>query len=714
MKRIWMMMTILMVMAGMCAQADEGMWLPHQMKSLNLKEQGLRMNPDDMFKEDGTGLMSAIVSFGGGTGEFVSSNGLLLTNHHVAFGAIQRASDKDHDYITDGFHAATPDAEIPAIGYYADVLLGYEEVTGTFETALKNVKDPLKRYETIEEVRKQLVAEEEKAAPDRRCVVRSFYSGNRYYLFRFKRIRDIRLVYAPPQSIGNYGGDIDNWMWPRHTGDFSFMRAYVSPEGEGVEFNRDNVPYQPKSWLKVSLDGLKKGDFTFVMGYPGVTYRNTTLAEFTNDVHRMKEQHQMLADTLRFMEDAVAGNRELEIRYGSLTKGLNNYMKNVTGKLEGFQKANLIEKKKAQEESFREWCAASPDRAIYVDYLGKVSEHQKKLNELELKSLFADYLVNGYFGPALLSQAHLLVRAAQERMKPDMEREPGFQERDFPGIRNRIQFKERSYTVPVDHQYLVFILTQMLEKPESQWPKAVMPVLNKGKDAIKPFVDDLFERTKLADPQMRLDLLKKTPEELAGLNDPMIDLAFQLEEELKVLRKQSHALWQTHQDLKGVVLAGKMKQKGGVFAPDANSTIRFTSGTVKGYQPRDGVWYLPFTTLTGVMEKETGKEPFIVPEKLKELYQAKDFGRYEDPVLHDVVTCFLNTTNVTGGNSGSPILNADGKQVGIVFDMTYESVIGDYMVLPELQRTIHVDIRYVLFVTEKFGGATHLLKEMGL
>ena len=317
-------------------------------------------------------------------------------------------------------------------------------------------------------------------------------------------------------------------------------------------------------------------------------------------------------------------------------------------------------------------------------------------------------------GPALLSQAHLLVRVAEEQGKPDMEREAGFQERDLPGIRNRIQYKERGYDLAVDRAYLKFLLTQMLDKPASQWPKAVSGVLKEGQSAIGPFVDALYDGTGMASAENRLALLGKSTEDLKALNDPMVNLAMELEGELKVLREKGRALGQEHQDLVAVVLKGMMEMKGGALAPDANSTIRFTSGVVKGYQPKDGVWYTPFTTLKGVMEKETGEFPFLVPEKLKVLYENRDFGRYEDPALHDVVTCFLNTTNVTGGNSGSPILNADGEQVGIVFDMTYESVIGDYLVLPELQRTIHVDIRYVLFVTEKFGGADHLLKEMGL
>jgi len=711
--RRWLTLAVLLVV-GMIVHADEGMWMPHQMKDLDLEKQGLRMDPGALYKEDGTGLMSAVVSFGGGTGEFVSDRGLLLTNHHVAFGALQRASTKEHDYIADGFYAPADADEIRAINYHADVLLGYEDVTDRFRAILDADMAPLARYHAIEDKVKALVAEEEAKASDRRCVVRSFYAGNRYYLFRFKRIRDIRIVYAPPRSIGNFGGDVDNWMWPRHTGDFTFLRAYVAPDGTGSEYSPDNVPYRPKVWLKPSLDGLKEGDFTFVMGYPGRTYRNMTAAEFEQDAHRLKERLALYRKVLSFFEEAGKADREIEIRYASLTKGLNNGLKNMTGKLEGFEKVHLLERKRQTEATFRRWCGQDVARKEYLDHLEQVAAILKESRDLEQQNLLAGMLVNGYAGPALLSQAHLIVRTVTERAKPDMEREAGFQERDLPGIKARVKFRERGYDLAVDRRYMKELLKWMATKPAAYQPASVRPLLKQGDAAIDAFVDDLYDHTKLADAGVRLALLDEKPETLAKNGDGMLKLAAELERELKDLREKTRALAQRHQDLKRVVMKGMLEMTNGRLAPDANSTIRFTSGTVQGYSPRDAVWYQPFTTLTGVMEKETGTFPFAVPAKLKALYEAKDFGRYADPRLHNIVTCFLNTTNVTGGNSGSPVLNADGRQVGIVFDMTYESVIGDYLILPEYQRTIHVDIRYVLFVTEKFGGATRILKEMSL
>jgi hypothetical protein len=318
------------------------------------------------------------------------------------------------------------------------------------------------------------------------------------------------------------------------------------------------------------------------------------------------------------------------------------------------------------------------------------------------------------FGPALLSQAYLVYRTALESRKPDMEREEGFQKRDLPDIQMMIKLAERRYDLEVDRAYFKFMLKRLLDYPADQRPDFFKPLLEKGAEAIEAFVDNLYEKTLLANPEKRLELLQKTPAQLLRLNDPFIALAADIEKELKVLREKRKAIGQEFDDLKKVYIAALLEMFDGEIAADANSTIRFSYGPVKGYEPRDAVVYTPFTTLKGVMEKETGTFPFEVPGKLKELHKAKDFGRYADKQLGDVVTCFLNTTNVTGGSSGSPVLNAKGELVGIAFDMTYESVIGDYYIIPELQRVIQVDIRYVLFVTEKFANALHLLKEMGL
>jgi len=695
-------------------QADEGMWMPHQMKDLDLIKLGLQMNPENLFKKDGTGLMSAVVNLGGGTGEFVSPEGLILTNHHVAFGAIQRAATKEKDYLEEGFLARTGAEEIPAQGYTADVLLGYEDVTAKIVKTIGAGMTYIQIYYAIEKAQKELIAESEKEGSDIRATIASMYSGNQYYLFRFKRLKDVRLVYAPPQDLGNFGGEVDNWMWPRHTCDFSFLRAYVAKDGRGADHGPDNVPYKPKSFLRISLDGIKEGDFTFVMGYPGRTFRNYTLSELEFDRESLQRRLDQFKDIIAFYEKAGQGNRSVEIKYAGLVKGLYNSLKNMQGKLEGMDKFDLIGKKKKSEQEFRGWVGQDPARQKpYGEILDRVGTFMARYADFSWKNNSLGGMT-GFGGSTLLSQAYTIFRTVEERQKPDKDREPTYQERNLPYIKQSIQLAERGYDLPTDRAFLKHQLKKMLSLSDVQVPAALKALLaKKSEGAIDEYVDGLYNKTILSSPEKRLELLDLKPADLAKLQDPMIALAAELEKELMGLREEGKAFGQERAELKKVYEKALLEKSQGKFAPDANSTIRFTYGPVAGYSPRDAVRYFPVTTLKGVMEKSAGEPPFRVPDKLKALFQARDFGRYKDTPLDDVACCFLNTTNVTGGNSGSPTLNARGEQVGIIFDMTYESVIGDYVIIPELQRSISVDIRYVLFVTEKFSGAGHIIKELG-
>ncbi len=700
---------------SLISAADEGMWMPHQMKDLQLQEKGLQMDPSDLFKKDGTGLMSAVVYLGGGTGEFVSSDGLILTNHHVAFGALQRAATKEKDTIKDGFIAWTRLEEIPAQGYIADVLLGYEEVTAKVLSGMKPGMTYREQYEVIDKAQKKLIAEAEKAGNDIRATVSNMYSGNTYYLFRFKRIKDIRIVYAPPQDLGNFGGDIDNWMWPRHTCDFTFLRAYVSKDNEGVDYNADNVPFKPKAILKISTDGFKDGDFSFVMGYPGRTYRNQTLDELLFDLKNMRDRMDLYKDVITFFENEGQGNREIQIKYAGIIKGLNNGLKNYQGKFEGIDKIDLIGIKKGQEKHYMEWVNKNQERKKkFGDALADISTFMDKYAVYDMKNNLLERIVSPYLGATLLSQAYTIYRTVEEREKPDMERESDYQERNLPLIKMRIQLAERGYDLATDRDYLKHQLKKLFNSPEDRIPNALKELIAKKSDeAIDAFVDDLYDNTILADPEKRLALIESGLDKLLDEGDPLLRLAAELETEMKIFREERKALGQERLNLKKTFLAGLMEQKEGRIAPDANSTIRFTYGFIEGYTPRDAVYYTSQTTLRGVVEKDTGEFPFHVPEKLKELYKAKDYGGFADKKLQDIPACFLNTTSVTGGNSGSPTLNARGEQIGIIFDMTYESLTADYYEVPELQRTISVDIRYILFVTEKFSGAEHIIKELG-
>ncbi len=712
----WSFFVPIILFLAVFAPADEGMWMPHQMTDLNLKSLGLQMNPADLYKKDGTGLMSAVVYLGGGTGEFVSKEGLILTNHHVAFGALQRASTPEKDYIQNGFIAWNKQEEIPSRGSYADVLLGYEEITERVMSALEPSMSYRQKYDTLEKTSKKIIAEAEKQGPDIRARVASMYSGNQYYLYLFKRLKDIRIVYAPPRDLGTYGGDIDNWMWPRHTCDFAFFRAYVSKDNMGVEYSPDNIPYKPKSILKISLEGFQEDDFSFVMGFPGRTYRNYTLSELESDIDYMKKRITLYSDIIAFLEKSSENSREIQIKYARILSGLNNSLKNYQGKIEGMENISILDKKKDQEKEFLDWVMKDPDRQNkYSQVLDDIEVFMKKYRIHSEKSNLLNQLVSSYLGSALLSQAYTIYRTVEERQKPDIKREPGFQERDLSYIKQNIELAEKGYDIDVDRAFLTYRLKSLVDYSTEQLPEAFRNLSAKPTNgAIDRYVDNLYDNTTLADKSLRLKLLEMTPEELLKLDDPLMNLAIELEKEMKELREESKAFGQERQDLKKAFLNGLLSQKQGRIAPDANSTIRFTYGFIRGYTPRDAVIYSPQTTLKGVIEKETGEFPFHVPPKLKELHKKADFGRYVDKKLNDIPACFLNTTNVTGGNSGSPTLNAKGEQIGIIFDMTYESVTGDYYVIPELQRTISVDIRYVLFITDKFSGATHLIDEMGL
>lgn len=712
--------TIAMLLLSLSfAFADDGMWLPHQMKMLNLQAEGLKMDPGMLYREDGTGIMSAVVQLGGGSGEFVSKDGLILTNHHVAFGAIQRASDADHDYITDGFIAWDKGEEIPAVGYVASVLLGYEEVTDQVLHKVKPGMNLKKRQDRINKNMDKLRDAAEAKASDLQVRISAMYGGNKYFMFTFKRLEDVRLVYAPPRDLGNFGGDIDNWMWPRHTCDFSFLRAYVSPEGQGAPFAKENVPYQPKSVLKISLEGLKEGDFTFVMGFPGRTYRNLLLKEVEADVTRMEASIARRIATIDFLEKTGENNRAVQIKYASRVKSLNNYLKNFQGKLEGFQKADILNIKTAWEEDLTAWINA--DAARQAQYGDVVAEFNAAF---EAQAAFRQHGANrpNLMGAStLMGQANRIYRAVLERAKSDKKRANPYKDENWAAFKRRFNRTERSYEFNTDRAEMKWQMKQWAGRQLDRLPLAVQKAVNGGDAAIDAFVDQIYAGTQLGSLEQRLAMVELSPEALEALNDPLIvlaamqdDITQKARKEDGKRRKEAAKLARKRAAAKRHVLAALLDKNEGQFAPDANSTIRFTYGTVERYHPADAVTYMPFTTLKGVIEKETGTAPFHVPEKVKTLYKARDFGRYQDPAAKDVVTCFLNTTNVTGGSSGSPTLNAKGEQVGIIFDMTYESVIGDYHVIPEFQRTISVDIRYVLWVTEKFSGASHLIEEIGL
>ena len=692
--------------------AQEGMWLLTQIQELDLKSKGLEMEVGDIYNPEKPSLYNAIIQLGGGTASFVSSKGMILTNHHVAYGALQRASSTENDYLADGFVARKMSDEIQAPGYEARLLQEMKEVTDEVVAAGKGIDDPTERDKKINEKIAGMTEKLEKKGEDIDAVIAEMYNGKQYYLFVYKVFKDIRIVYAPPVSIGEYGGDIDNWMWPRHTGDFSFMRIYVSPDGEGAEYAEENVPYKPKVWLKAAKDHLEEGDFTFILGFPGFTtrYRTSNSAGWNlkyNYPYTIKDFGQIID----LMEEITNDDHEGQLKVASLKKGLANTMKNYQGKVDGMKRTNFVQKKKDFEAEFMEWVNSNPEtREKYAHILPDIAAQYKII----LKTKDRDNVMGTLRGLscAQLGVAGQVYMNVKEREKPKKEQYPGFSEKTIERAKENMQYGYMRYYEPVDKAMFTRSLKKVNELPEEQRIEPLEYIFD-GDMSVEEFVDNAFKTSKLDDPEYAKSLYDLTSEELEELDDPFINIIAALYPMVEESNESYEEFAANVTELRKQYIDALYEWKGEGLYPDANGTMRFTSGPVKGYSPANAVWYMPFTSLVGVLEKDTGEEPFDAPDKLVKLYQEKDFGSYMDPRLKDVPIAFLHQCDITGGNSGSPVLNAKGELIGCAFDGNYEAMISDWQYDPVLQRTISVDIRYVMFVTQKFGDAAFVLQEMG-
>ena len=717
MKRKFAILTILFLFLTGFILAEEGMFLPNELTPAlmaKMHRMGLQLSADQIWKNGGPSLAQAVVNLMGGTGSFVSPKGLIVTNHHVAFGAVQRQSAiKGIDLIHNGFFARTMKEEIPAPGYKALVLLTIEDVTQKVLKGIKRNMDPLKKYERVEKNIKKIIKKAEK--PGYRCEVKSFYGGEKYYLLTYLELKDIRIVYVPPRSIGNYGGDIDNWMWPSHTGDFSFLRAYVGPDGKPAEYSPNNIPYKPMVYLKVSAKDIDPGDFMFILGYPGRTqrYMPSFYAEFMEKEYypgRIK----FLEGWIKILEQGSKRNKLAMFKNAGMLKGLNNAIKNWKGQLEGFKNLKIVERKRKKENKMLEALEKNPElKAKYGDVFPKYRQLFEEWKTVMKKSLYAGWFA---YGSRLLSAAMTIDYWTRERTKKkDIDRKPGYMDRDRENLLLSLKLVDASYEPWTDRQVLKYFIKAQGKLPPEYRLKGLVKLLNNdfSDKNIDAFLDRLYKNTVLTNKEERIKLFNSPHKKVLKSGDPFIELAEAIIPEMDELEKENKRLSGKALDITPKYFALWREVFGSDFMyPDANSTLRLTYGTVKGYSPKDAVFYLPQTTLTGVMEKETGKDPFIVPEKLKKLYKNRDFGMYIDPELKDVAVDFLTTHDVTGGNSGSPVLNARGELVGLLFDGNLESVASDYFFYPPITRSISVDSRYVLFITDKFQGAERILKEM--
>ncbi len=711
------------VTVASAAHADEGMWRPSQMPQLaaQLKARGLQMDPADLSNLAGKPL-DAVISLGGCTASFVSPDGLVVTNHHCGYGAIQYNSTPERDLLTDGFVANSFAQELPSTpNARVYVTQDISDVTDKINAGLTDGMDGNARFDKIDERSKALVAECEKPG-GLRCQVYNFNGGLEFSLIRQMEIQDVRLVYAPPEAIGKFGGDVDNFEWPRHTGDWSFLRAYVGKDGKPAPYAKDNVPYHPKSWLKVSADGVHAGDYVMVTGYPGSTNRYRLADEVKEAIDwRYPTVVKYYTDYLGIIDSKTKGDKAAALKYASTIAGLNNALKLYQGQLDGFAKMDdPVAMKRAQEDALKQWLAKRGNQGASQTQAIAALEKELAANSATRER---DQWFNSAVGGGLSGTAVRLYRNAIEQAKPDADRESGYQDRDAPRIEGGLKEMDKRYDARVDKALMALRLQRYAANvPADQRVPELdawlgISATDKTIPGLDAKLDALYAGSKLGDVETRLGWLKADKDKVEASDDPALQFAVQvmpailrLEQDYKARSGRVSALRPQYMQ----AMIDFNQSQGKPVYPDANSSLRITFGTVRGYSPRDGVKMLPFTTLSGVVAKTTGKEPFITPQAELDAIAAGKGKQYRMQELDDVPVDFLSDVDTTGGNSGSPTLNAKGELVGLLFDGNYESLSADWIFNPALTRSIHVDTRYMRWVMDEVDHADRLLEEMGL
>ncbi len=698
----------LMIAAPAALRADEGMWLPSQTGALadQMKAAGLELDAKTLGDLQRPPL-TAIASLGGCSAAFLSPDGLVATNHHCVAGSLQYNSSPENDYLTNGFLAATLGDELPAApGSRVYVIEDLRDVSAAMLKGADKLEGRA-RFDRLQANRAALIEACEKQA-NRRCDVRAYFGGQQYWLQQQLEIKDVRLVYAPAAGVGNFGGEKDNWMWPRHTGDFSFYRAYVAPDGSSAAFSKDNVPFKPKAWLPIAKDGVKDGDFIMVAGFPGTTERLRTAEEarfYYDELYPY--QQRMLTEYGNRIDELTAGNQAATIAYAATLQGVENYEKKIAGQMAGADAISLIEKKQAEEADFRAWIKADPKRE--AQYGAALAEYDRMITEGNAAAL-ADQRKGMLARGQLYAAARQLYRWANEQAKPNKDREPGYQDRDRAFMTQGMQRIERRYVAEID---------------KALWEDGIAEYRQLGADdRVKSFdgfmegrdLASFYAATELGNTAKRMEWMGKSVDDFKASSDPFIQLAVATYDEAMTAEAADKARQGNLQKARSKVMEGRLAYAaslGKTMYPDANGSLRFTYGKVTG-KAVDGQVWTPFTTAEGIAAKHTGRGEFDAPDKMIELIKAKDYGRYAAPELGTLPVDFLSTVDITNGNSGSSTLNARGEFVGLAFDGTIEGVVSDWMYDPKINRTIHVDSRFMLWTMEKVDGAGRLLKEMGV
>jgi hypothetical protein len=707
----------LMVVAALTAAADDGMWMPQQIPAVGdeLKKLGLQMDPNQF--SDLTGFpMGAIVSIGGCSASFVSPEGLLATNHHCVAGALQYNSTPQNDILRNGFLArergqeiqATPDARV-------FVTTNIEDVTKQILAAFPAGTTDADRSRIITRRRREMINQCEKPG-NLRCQVSSFFAGAQYQKITQMEIRDVRLVYAPPLGVGNFGDEIDNWMWPRHTGDFSFYRAYVGKDGKPADFSKNNVPYRPKHHFKISTRDLDPDDLVMIAGFPGVTERHVTPSELTAagefDLPTSVRYRTMLA---RLLQERGANDRDIALRNASRIASLENYLKKHTGTLEAFKRGSFVTEKQALEQRNRK----ALDATLGASYDTASAELEKILAAERVNRERDTVFTWLYTASPMLTQANNLYRLSVEKTKDDLDRSEEFTERNRKRLQQTLTRNRRSIEPGSDRAGLRLFLLEAVKLPANQRiPPIDAALAATGQSTPEAQVDALLDRlyasTKIGDAAAEEKMFGETTAQLTARNDSMVAFAASLRPFSDQLLQEKAARDGAMSRLRPVMLDALRVSSGGRLYPDANGTLRVGFGQVKGYAPRNAVWYLPQTDVRGLVQKETGVEPFSNPKRLLERVEKREFGTYVDEDLKWVPVAYISTNVVTNGSSGSVTMNAWGELCGLAYDSNWEGVGSDFMVEEDITRTIHVDSRYMLWVMDAVDGAHNLLREMGI
>lgn len=692
------------------AHADEGMWLPAQMPQLApaLRQAGYAGDPAALADLTAAPL-NAVVRAGGGTGAFVSPGGLVLTNHHVAFGVIQFNSTPERNLIEDGYIAADRAAELPANpDFRVRVTVGFDDVT---DQVLAQARGRTGRayHDAVDAAGKRIVAECEREAGVR-CSIATIHGGSRFHRIRQLELRDLRLVYAPPRSIGNYGDEIDNFMWPRHTGDFTLLRAYVGPDGKPAPYAADNVPYAPPSHLTVSAAGPKAGDFAMLAGYPGVTFRHRTAAEFARQVEWTLPARVEVFDALiGAVEQATAGDAAARTRYASQLQSLKNNRKRAAGELDGLLRSDAVRRRADDERAML--ATASPADARDIAALAALLEQDAAVRGRTLLLGMAASQTQ------LLRSALVLERLRIEAGKPDAQRETGYQARDLALIEGMLRQVQRRYHPEVEKALLRELLGRYQQLPDAQRLAEFDTAFGRTLQALDGALDALYAGTTLGAEYARLEAFAAAREGRPLPADPLLGLAARLvpaQLRMEDARKASEGDQLRLRPAYMRVLAAWHDARGQALYPDANGTLRISYGRLQGLAPRDAVRFDPVTTVAGIVEKNTGQVPFDAPEPLLEAIAKGDFTGTANPALGTQTVNILTNLDTTGGNSGSPVLNARGELIGLNFDSNWESVSASWWFDPRYKRAIHVDMRYMRWLMEKVYPAPHVLQEMGL